>query len=91
MNIHIEYCIKWNYGPEFDRVSNIIKSIDSNIKIKPIQGCISIIMNYWFYYLLYQMKYLIKRVYRYFFGIKRSPIKQLKILSKKLFKLWKNI
>ena len=27
MNIHIEYCIKWNYGPEFDRVSKIIKQV----------------------------------------------------------------
>ena len=27
MKIHIEYCIKWNYGPEFDRVSKIIKKI----------------------------------------------------------------
>ena len=26
MKIHIEYCIKWNYGPEFDRVSNEIKN-----------------------------------------------------------------
>ena len=25
MNIHIEYCEKWNYYPEFERVSNIIK------------------------------------------------------------------
>ena len=25
MNIHIEFCIKWNYGPEFDRVSKILK------------------------------------------------------------------
>ena len=33
MNIHIEYCIKWNYGPEFDRVSNIIKTIKSDCKI----------------------------------------------------------
>ena len=24
MNIHIEYCEKWNYYPEFERVSNII-------------------------------------------------------------------
>ena len=24
MNIHIEYCEKWNYHPEFERVSNII-------------------------------------------------------------------
>jgi len=25
MKIHIEYCEKWNYFPEFERVSNIIK------------------------------------------------------------------
>ena len=31
--IHIEYCEKWDYGPEFERVSNIIKSKDPNIKI----------------------------------------------------------
>ena len=30
MKIHIEYCIKWNYGPEFDRVSKIIKKINPN-------------------------------------------------------------
>ena len=30
MNIHIEYCVKWNYGPEFDRVSKIIKSMIPN-------------------------------------------------------------
>ena len=30
MKIHIEYCVKWNYGPEFDRVSNIIKKINPN-------------------------------------------------------------
>ncbi len=33
MNIHIEYCIKWNYGPEFDRVSNIINSLKKNVTI----------------------------------------------------------
>ena len=33
MNIHIEYCIKWNYKPEFDRVSKIIKKISSNFNI----------------------------------------------------------
>ena len=27
MNIHIEFCIKWNYGPEFDRASNDIKEL----------------------------------------------------------------
>ena len=33
MNIEIEYCIKWNYDPEFDRVSKIISKInpESNI------------------------------------------------------------
>ena len=25
MKIHIEYCEKWNYSPEFERVSNIIR------------------------------------------------------------------
>ena len=33
MKIHIEYCVKWNYGPEFDRVSKIIKSVDKCITI----------------------------------------------------------
>ena len=27
MNIHIEFCIQWNYGPEFDRVSSDIKNL----------------------------------------------------------------
>ena len=30
IKINIEYCIKWNYKPEFDRVSKIIKNIASN-------------------------------------------------------------
>ena len=34
MNIHIEFCIKWNYGPEFERVSKIIKKYNSDIKIE---------------------------------------------------------
>ena len=34
MNIHIEYCEKWNYQPDFDRVSKIIKKIVHNAKIK---------------------------------------------------------
>ena len=29
MKIHIEYCEKWNYFPEFERVSNIIKEQNS--------------------------------------------------------------
>ena len=31
--VHIEYCEKWNYKPEFDRVSKIISSLDSDIEI----------------------------------------------------------
>ncbi len=34
IKIHIEYCVKWNYGPEFDRVSKIIKSKFNNILIE---------------------------------------------------------
>ena len=34
MEIHIEFCIKWNYGPEFDRVSKEIKKINSSVIIK---------------------------------------------------------
>ena len=33
MKIYIEFCIKWNYGPEFDRVSNTIKSINPKIEV----------------------------------------------------------
>ena len=33
MYIHIEYCEKWNYKPEFDRVSKIILLIDNSINI----------------------------------------------------------
>ena len=28
MKIHIEFCERWNYHPEFDRVSKIITSIN---------------------------------------------------------------
>ena len=38
MNIHIEYCIKWNYGPEFDRVSKIIKKINTKYNISGNKG-----------------------------------------------------
>ncbi len=31
--IHIEYCEKWNYKPEFDRVSKIILSLGSDVEI----------------------------------------------------------
>ena len=27
MNVHIEFCIKWNYKPDFERVSKIINRI----------------------------------------------------------------
>ena len=27
MNIHIEFCEKWNYHPDFDRVSKLINKI----------------------------------------------------------------
>ena len=30
MKIHIEFCVKWNYGPEFDRVSKQIYKININ-------------------------------------------------------------
>ena len=33
MKIHIEYCIRWNYKPEFDRVSKIIKNLSPKSKI----------------------------------------------------------
>ena len=50
MNIHIEYCVKWNYGPEFDRVSKIIKNFNSECKIKgnenpPRSGAFEITIN----------------------------------------------
>lgn len=50
MKIHIEYCIKWNYGPEFDRVSNIIKSINPTVIIAsnntpPRSGAFEITIN----------------------------------------------
>ena len=34
MNIHIEFCEKWNYRPDFDRVSKQIKKIAPNAIIK---------------------------------------------------------
>ena len=50
MNIHIEYCEKWNYGPEFDRVSKIIKNYNSDCQIKgnqspPRSGAFEITIN----------------------------------------------
>ena len=34
MYIHIEFCEKWNYHPDFDRVSKAIKRIISDAKIQ---------------------------------------------------------
>ena len=50
MKISIEYCIKWNYGPEFDRVSKIIKNINPLIEVEgnpkpPRSGAFEVIMN----------------------------------------------
>ena len=33
MKIHIEFCEKWNYYPDFDRVSKEIKKIKPNVQI----------------------------------------------------------
>ena len=33
MNIHIEFCEKWNYQPDFDRVSKQIKKIMPNAQV----------------------------------------------------------
>ena len=50
MYVHIEYCEKWNYKPEFDRVSNIINLIDEPINIsgndsEPRTGSFEVIVN----------------------------------------------
>ena len=50
MNIHIEFCVKWNYGPEFDRVSNQIKEISPSTVIEgnknpPRSGAFEIYLN----------------------------------------------
>ena len=50
MNIEIEYCVKWNYKPEFDRVSKIIKSINSDViiignRFSPRSGAFEVILN----------------------------------------------
>ena len=33
MKIHVEFCIKWHYDPEFERVSNIVKSFKPDAEI----------------------------------------------------------
>ena len=34
MYIHIEFCEKWNYQPDFDRVSKLVKKIVPNAIIE---------------------------------------------------------
>ena len=34
MTIHIEFCEKWNYQPDFDRVSKEIKKIKPNVQVE---------------------------------------------------------
>ena len=50
MKIHIEFCIKWHYDPEFERVSKIILKLNSNINIRsneiyPRSGAFEVTMN----------------------------------------------
>ena len=50
MIIHIEFCIKWNYGPEFDRVAKDIKELFPNASIEgnkkePRSGAFEITLN----------------------------------------------
>ena len=33
MRFDIEFCEKWNYYPEFDRVSKLIKEVHPNAKV----------------------------------------------------------
>ena len=50
MKIHIEYCEKWNYYPDFARVSKFIKTIAPQAKIKgnsapPRSGAFEVSLN----------------------------------------------
>ena len=50
MNIHIEFCEKWNYHPDFDRVSKSIKTVYPNASIKgnstpPRSGAFEVTIN----------------------------------------------
>ena len=50
INVYIEYCEKWNYKPEFDRVSKIILSINQSINVEgnksiPRTGSFEVVMN----------------------------------------------
>ena len=50
IEVNIEYCEKWNYKPEFDRVSKIILSFKNNINIignsvSPRTGSFEVLIN----------------------------------------------
>ena len=50
IEINIEYCEKWNYKPEFDRVSKIISSFKNNVNIvgnsnPPRTGAFEVLVN----------------------------------------------
>ena len=50
MKIHIEYCEKWNYHPDFVRVSKLIKLIVPHVKIErnstpPRSGAFEVCLN----------------------------------------------
>ena len=50
MKIHIEFCIKWNYDPEFDRVSKLVNEINKDIKVqgnknRPRSGAFEVTIN----------------------------------------------
>ena len=50
MKIHIEYCEKWNYHPDFARVSKFIKTIKPHAIIKansapPRSGAFEVCLN----------------------------------------------
>ena len=50
MNIHIEFCEKWNYQPDFDRVSKELKIIMPKANVKgnskpPRSGAFEVTIN----------------------------------------------
>ena len=58
--------------------------IDLNVKIFSIKGYLSNSFIFSFFYSIYNLIYLLIKIYRYFFGIRRYPFKQLTTLIKKL-------
>ena len=50
MDIHIEYCEKWNYYPDFVRVTKLIKKYSANFNIQsnakpPRSGAFEVTIN----------------------------------------------